>query len=110
MDNFSGFPLKKPEDIAKQLIELVTNEMLITIFPNLSKIDFIFLTIPVTTASVERSFSEMKFIKTKITNFLSEGTLSQLMRIGIEAPDKLTDDDLDAILELWKKNINRIPI
>ena len=61
----SQFLFKKAEDdIAKQLKELVTNEMLITMFPNLSKIASICLTIPVLTASGERSFSEMKFIKT----------------------------------------------
>ena len=71
--------------------------MLITLFPNLSKIASICFTIPVSTASVERSFSEMKLIKTRIINSLTGGTLSQLMRFGIGAPEKLTDDDLNAI-------------
>ena len=106
---FRAFLSKKAEDdIAKQLKELVTNEMLITMFPNLTKIASIYLTIPVSTASVERSFSEMKLIKTRLRNSLSEGTLSQLMRIGIEAPE--TDDDLDAILEVWNRKPRRIPI
>ena len=84
--------------------------MLITMFPNLSKIAYICLSIPVSTASVERSFSEMKLIKTRPRNSLSEGTLSQLMRIGIKAPEKLTDDDLDAIFEVWNRKPRRIPI
>ena len=107
---FRAFLSKKAEDdIAKQLKELVTNEMLITTFPNLSKIASICLTIPASTASVERSFSEMKLIKTRLRKSLSEGTLSQLMRIGIEAPEKLTDDDLDAILgqdKLYGAHVN----
>ena len=108
---FRAFLSKKAEDdIAKQLKELVTNEMLITMFPNLSKIASICLIIPVSTASVERSFSEMKLIKTRLRKSLSEGRLSQLMRIGIEAPEKLIDDDLDAILEVWNGKPRRIPI
>ena len=37
-----------------------------TLFPNLCKIAQISLSIPVTTASVERSFSQMKLIKTRL--------------------------------------------
>ena len=83
---------KKPEDsIALQLKELITNEMLVTMFPNLQKIASIGLTLPVSTASVERSFSQMKPIKTHLRNSLTEGRLTQLMRIGTESPDQLTE-------------------
>ena len=55
---------KKPEDsIALHLKELITNEMLVTMLPKLQKIASIGLTLPVSTASVERSFSQMKLIK-----------------------------------------------
>ena len=102
---------KKPEEsMATQLQQLITNEMLATMFPNLSKIASIGQTIPVSTASVERSFSAMKQIKTCLHNSLSEGTLAQLMRIAIESPVKLTDDNLEAILEIWNRKPRRIPI
>ena len=45
------------EDMKAQLKELTTNSMLIAMFPNLSFIANICLSIPVGTASVERSFS-----------------------------------------------------
>ena len=62
---FQTLLAKKPEDsIALQLKELNTNGMLVTVFPNLQKIASIGLTLPVSTASVERSFSLMKLIKT----------------------------------------------
>ena len=55
---------KKPqEDMASQLHELVTNETLISKFPNLNTLASICLTIPNGTASVEQSFSQMKMIK-----------------------------------------------
>ncbi len=58
---------KKPEEsIALQLKELITNETQVTMFPNLQKIASIGLTLPLSTASVERSFSPMKLIKTRL--------------------------------------------
>ena len=70
MDNFSYFIAKKPEDsIALQLKELITDEVLVMMFPHLQKIASIDLTLPVSTASVERSFSQMKLIKTRPRNF-----------------------------------------
>ena len=44
------------------------------------------LTIPIGTASVERSFSQMKMIKTRLRNRLGEKSLSHLMKIAIESP------------------------
>ena len=54
MDNFSYLLAKKPEEsIALQLKELIPNEVLVTMFPNLQKIASIGLILPVSTASVE---------------------------------------------------------
>ena len=54
-----------------QLKELATNEMLETMFPNLNALAKICLSISVSTAAVERSFSEMK-IKTRLRNRLEK--------------------------------------
>ena len=67
------------EDMKAQLKELTTNSMLIAMFPNLSIIANICLSIPVGTASVERSFSQMKMIKTRLRNRLEEMSLSLFM-------------------------------
>ena len=47
------------KDIKEQLKELSTNSMIQTMFPNLSILANVCLTIPVGTASVERFFSHM---------------------------------------------------
>ena len=55
---------KQPkENMQPQLKELVTNETLVTMFPNLNTLANISLSILVSTASVERSFSQMKLLK-----------------------------------------------
>ena len=64
------------EDMKAQLKELTMNSMLIAMFPNLSVIANIYLSIPVGTASVKRSFSQMKMIKTRLRNRLEEMSLS----------------------------------
>ena len=71
-----------------QLKELASNDMIKTLFPNLSKIGAICLSIPVTTASVERSFSQMKLIKTRLRRSLNDKSLSNLMKIALESPDE----------------------
>ena len=43
-------------------------------------------TLPVGTATVERSFSQMKMIITRLRNDLSGFNLTHLMRIAIEGP------------------------
>ena len=102
---------KKPEDsIALQLKELITNEMLVTMFPNLQKIASIGLTLPVSTASVERSFSQIKPIKTRLQNSLTEGMSTQLMRIVIESLDQLAEDEIEVIFDIWNRKPRRISI
>ena len=51
---------KQNGDLKSQLKELTTNEMMIALLPNLHKLAAICLTLPVSTASVEWSFSHMK--------------------------------------------------
>ena len=102
---------KKPEDsIALQLNELITNEMLATMFPNLQKIASVGLTLPVSTASVDGSFSQIKLIETSLGNSLTDDRLTELMRIAIESPDQHTEDEIEVILDIWNRKPQRISI
>ena len=94
--------------MASQLHELVTTETLISMFPNLNTLASICLTIPNGTASVERSFSQMKMIKTRLRSRLGEKSLSHLMKIAIESPEKLSDSDLENIVDIWCRQSRRI--
>ena len=108
---FRQFMAKQPKENMKlQLTELATNEMLKSMFPNLNTLATISLTIPVATASVERSFSQMKLIKTRLRSRLSDTSLSHLMKIAIESPEKLLDGDLEAIVDTWNRKSRRIAV
>ena len=84
--------------------------MLKAMFPNLHKMASFGLPIPVSTASVERSFSQMKLIKTRLHNTLSDCSLSHLMKIAIEAPEVLSDSDLDEIVNVWQRKSRRVSV
>ena len=103
--------VNKPENSMKiQLRELVSNEVMKTLFPNLSKLASISLSIPVTTASVERSFSQMNLIKTRLRSSLSDRNLSNLMKITIESPAELMDSHLEEVVDIWKRKSRRIVV
>ena len=72
-------------------------------FPNLSKLAEILEVIPVTTATIERSFSSMKLIKTRLRSRLGEETLEHTMRICIEGPQQLSKQTLEHIIDEYRK-------
>ena len=91
--------IKQPKgDISIQLKELLTNDMLIALFPNLHKLATLCLSIPISTAPAERSFSDMKLIKNRLLK-----RLSNVMKIVIESHEKLTESDLEEIVDVWNR-------
>ena len=93
-----------------QLKELTSHETLVTMFPNLSTLANICMTLPVSTASVEQSFSQMKMIKTRLRNCMGESSLNQLMLIAIESFNELNDNELDCIVSVWNEKPRRIVV
>ena len=69
-----------------------------TAFPNLAKVAAIVIVLPVTTATVERSFSAMK-----LHSRLGEDPLEQTMRICIKSPDQLSDDIPESVVDHYKR-------
>ncbi len=65
------------------------------------------LALPVGTATVERSFSHMKMIKTRLRNRLSDENLTHLMRIAIEGLN-LSEVNFNEILDIFKEKNRRI--
>ena len=56
-----------------------------------------------TTSHYSNCFSDIKLIKTQLRSRLSEDTLDQAMRVCIEGPEKLSDEELDLIINHWKE-------
>ncbi len=73
-------------------------------FPNLERLASLCVVLPVTTATVERSFSDMKLVKTRLRSRLSE---DQAMRVCIEGSEKLSYRELETIVEHWKNQKKR---
>ena len=96
------------EDLNEQLKELSANPMLHTMCPSLSTLTKACLTIPVGTTSVECSFSQIKMIKTRRSNRLGETNLSHLMKIAVESPQTLSDEELEQIVDIWNRKSRRI--
>ena len=93
-----------------QLKELLTNDKLIALFSNLHKLATICLSIPISTESAERNFSDKKLIKNRLRNRLTELSLSNLMKIVIESSEKLTDSDLEEIVDVRNRIGRRIAV
>ena len=77
------------------------------IFPETWKLLNILMALPVCIVSVERSFSEMKLIKSHLRTCsrLSDSNLEHLMKIAIEGPE-LTVVDFDGILGILNRRID----
>ncbi len=85
------------------LSSLLTNGTLKAAFPSLVCLASLVLVLPVTTATVERSFSDMKLVKTWLRSKLGEETLDQALRVCIEGPNQLCNDRFEAIITHWKE-------
>jgi len=96
-----GMQSKDFEDLASFLRWFYSGSMP-EYFPNLSVLLQIVAVLPVGSVSVERSFSVMKLIKTRLRNSISDDNMEWLMLIASEGPEKLTDEQADAILNRFR--------
>jgi len=73
------------------------------VFPLVYKLIELALILPVSTASVERAFSAMKIIKTKLRNKINNVWLNDLMICYIEREIIKSFDDVDIIRTFTRK-------
>ena len=88
------------------ILDLCTNSTTNTIFPNMSTLAKICRVIPIHTADVEWTFSQLKLIKTPIRNRMQEQTLDSLLRIAIEGPP-LNSFPVAEAVALWASKKQR---
>ena len=92
---------EKSLSLKKLAILFLRSEAKCVTFPNIKILLTIAMVLPVSTATVERSFSDMKQIKDRLHNRLLPASMLKLMIIAIEGPP-LHEVDFDAVLALWK--------
>ena len=83
-----------------------TSSLAASVYPKMSKLGKICRVIPIHTADVERTFSQLKLIKTSIRNRVNEKTLDALLRIVREGPS-LEEYPISDAVTLWAKKKNR---
>ena len=77
-------------------------------FPNATIAYRVMLTIPVTVASAERSFSKLKLLKSYLRSTMTQETLNDLAMIALEG-DLLEKIDYERIIEEFiSKNTQRM--
>ncbi|XP_030214602.1 zinc finger MYM-type protein 1-like isoform X3 [Gadus morhua] len=75
---------KCPKRTVKSTLEIFKEHDAHIIFPTLFKLIKIYATLPVSTATVERSFSKLKLVKTRLRNQCGQERLSDLLLLSIE--------------------------
>eukprot|EP00732_Lithocolla_globosa_P000965 Lithocolla_globosa_v1_NODE_398_length_4181_cov_16.574406.p2 type:complete len:519 gc:universal NODE_398_length_4181_cov_16.574406:1870-314(-) len=95
---------KKPNTLRELLVVLHEHKQL---FPLLWTVTKIALTLPVTTASAERSFSALKLIKSFLRNSMGDDRLSDLGVLGIcRQRAKALGKDIESVVKAFAKNHN----
>ena len=79
------------------------DETICSVYPNCYKFFYYLLLFPLSTACVERLFSKMKLIKTRLRNILSQSTLENLLFIATEAPKDFHDDHYEHFVNELKR-------
>ncbi|XP_069823176.1 zinc finger MYM-type protein 1-like [Dendropsophus ebraccatus] len=91
-DMYSELSIEKEMVSTEQILPfLIANDMH-RAFPNLSILYRIYLTIPVSSAKAERSFSRLKLIKTRLRTCMHEARLSNLTLLSIERDIEIDKD------------------
>ncbi|XP_050527728.1 zinc finger MYM-type protein 1 isoform X1 [Daktulosphaira vitifoliae] len=91
-------------DMTKLLI--IDNNNLITSFPDLLTAFYLFLTLPVTVASAERTFSKLKLIKNYLRSTMCQTRLSGLAMISIEN-ERAKKLNLSSLVKLFSQDRSR---
>lgn len=75
---------KSPKRTVTSMLEVFKENNANIIFPTVFKLIKIYSTLPVSTATVERSFSKMKLVKSRLRNQCGQERLSDLLLLAIE--------------------------
>jgi hypothetical protein len=103
-------PAVKPNSFELELFRLVTKSGVRELFPNVDIMLRIYLTLMVTNASGERSFSTMSRVKSHIRTSMSADRLSSLSLLCIESEIMRSIDFGDIIKDFAVKKARKAPL
>ena len=92
--------LKLEECSIDKLQEFFTKNNLKNLFPSILMLFRIYLTIPISSASPERSFSCLKRIKSYLRNSMNQERLSDLALLNIEK-EEISNINLNRIVDIF---------
>jgi len=87
-------------------LKFIRNMQIAYTFPNVETCLYIFLTMPITNCSSERSFSFLKRIKNRLRSSMSQEKLDALGILSIES-DVTVSIDFDEIIDVFSKQKTR---
>ena len=73
------------------------------LFPNILVLLEMAILCPVGNAVVERIFSLLKIVKTRLRNSLGDTTLDSLLRIKTESKEELEESDLEELVDMFRE-------
>ena len=79
-----------------------------TLFPNMCTLAQTCRVIPIHTAGVKRTFSQLKLIKTRTKNIMNDNTLDLLLQIATEGPP-VKEFPLQKAVQLWAQKRISVP-
>ncbi|XP_064113321.1 zinc finger MYM-type protein 1-like [Macrobrachium nipponense] len=95
---YSSFPCL-PQNTAATMLNLMKEKNVQEILPLMLELLIIYATLPVTTATVERTFSKLKLTKTKLRSLSSEERLSDLLLLAVEKDITINNSEVISIFK-----------
>ena len=101
-------PLSAESRTISALIKLFKKDLgLKAVYPNISKMLAVAGTLPLSTATVERVFSQVKLIKTDHRSSLKQSTLNDLLMVKLNGSDDLFKTLVPGMAKEWLTKKNR---
>ena len=109
MTSFANEFKKEIEDKTSvlEIVSLMLESRVSSSFPEAYKLVVLFVTIPVTVATAERSFSKMKLIRTYLRSKISQEGLDNLAILSIENAEAKSIDKAELFLRFANVNARR---
>ncbi|XP_064101730.1 zinc finger MYM-type protein 1-like [Macrobrachium nipponense] len=95
---YSSFPCL-PQNTAATMLNLMKENNVQEILPLMLELLTIYATLPITTATVERTFSKLKLVKTKLRSLSSEERLSDLLLLAVEKDITINNSEVISIFK-----------